>query len=468
MKPIMPNGDARESVPTTGVEVGGTGAGANPPPELRHAKGIRNSAPGVKVKKPQTSSQPEFKLAPIAWLAATLAWASCLGVAILLASLVNREGGIAFGVICTALLGLPVALANSWQRKYHNRKTRPEPKRPREPSNLAPDLPETSVQSTASQVAAGSRNSPANPSRAAGADLTAGPAALRARAPADPQRKDMKRRAPRPSVSGQAAYEMEQGATRDMFIASASVIGATHDQEGCVREDAFALAPAGEGLVLAVADGLGSTALAHVISRLAAGRACQELLAAVESGLPLEQADWHAAADELVRVVSQSTSANRVHELACETVLFPTVLAGRTRKPIPATTLALAAAMPQSGGTLLWWLTVGDCEIVIANPDLRESTYITPRYDHSNIVGASIPSAVEASSSGLVSLRDDEVAILMTDGYADVFDRNSDAMFDLLLRAKSGENVSLELAQVADQRVGGYTDDRTFAFVGHR
>lgn len=95
-----------------------------------------------------------------------------------------------------------------------------------------------------------------------------------------------------------AAVLADAGATTTHLFAGASLVGASHQAVGSPRQDSFAVAalPCG-GLVVAVADGLGS----RVSSQVGAETFCQQVVA-------LAPTEWGGSAERLLMVAAEGTA----------------------------------------------------------------------------------------------------------------------------------------------------------------
>ena len=120
------------------------------------------------------------------------------------------------------------------------------------------------------------------------------------------QRKDMRRYRKRQSEKRYSGYALDQIVGGDLFAVAGSAIGASHDQSGEPREDAFSIVPIGtNGLLAAVADGLGSTENSHIASRIACDAAIDYLggLDLADAGLTVDR--WREIAQDAAHSVAR-------------------------------------------------------------------------------------------------------------------------------------------------------------------
>ena len=92
-------------------------------------------------------------------------------------------------------------------------------------------------------------------------------------------------------------------------VVAACAAGSSHLRSGAPCQDAFAVAQAGESLLLFAADGAGSAARADEGSRIAVDAALEAARAEVESGEPHDADSWHDALERIVRTVRKRLEA---------------------------------------------------------------------------------------------------------------------------------------------------------------
>jgi hypothetical protein len=106
-------------------------------------------------------------------------------------------------------------------------------------------------------------------------------------------------------------------------VVAACEAGASHLRTGTPCQDAFAVAQAGETLLLFAADGAGSAARADEGSRLAADAALEAARAELESGEPRDAEGWRALLERIVHA-----ARGRLEEEAGELRDLSTTLLG--------------------------------------------------------------------------------------------------------------------------------------------
>lgn len=92
-------------------------------------------------------------------------------------------------------------------------------------------------------------------------------------------------------------------------VVAACAAGASHLRNDAPCQDAFAVAQAGESLLLFVADGAGSAARADEGSRLAVDAALEAARAEVESAPPHDADGWHDALERIVHATRKCLEA---------------------------------------------------------------------------------------------------------------------------------------------------------------
>lgn len=289
------------------------------------------------------------------------------------------------------------------------------------------------------------------------------------------QRKDFARRQHRPLTSHHSACSLDQAGTDRLFILAGSVLGAGHDQAGTTREDdvAFAAAPTSTNMVLAaVADGVGSARLSHIASALAVRRAIELLdsLLPDESHLQglIDPRTWSQLADQLVERIAIELTEERISGHRGDLGMPPVSEESYHRHEKPSTTLAVLAVEDTTAGSYVWWLTVGDCEVAVADIADRELKYkyLTPRTERDGQLTPAVPSMRRASNSGQLPLYDGQAVLAMTDGAAEVLDARPEHLLRALAAARQGGSALCDLLVALDLRVHAAHDDRSVVAVG--
>lgn len=234
----------------------------------------------------------------------------------------------------------------------------------------------------------------------------------------------------------------------------ASRRGRSHEQEDGLREDAFAMRSTADGLVVAVADGVGSTPDAHRAAEAAAG-ACVSLPWPVER---LDKSGWDArAAEALDRI---------------QIALGQAVPQARRGSPEPRPSTTLVGAVLHrlaAGNTRVFWFSVGDSSLI----RLRRSTLGNPSIETLNDAPHSLATETAAMpkdrldfESGVCDINlAKEFLMLATDGLAKPLNQDPQLYiedFDKI--AKSGADAGYLLASIANDGPGFY-DDATAVLV---
>lgn len=288
-----------------------------------------------------------------------------------------------------------------------------------------------------------------------------------ASAPSPYQRKDYPRARSRELNSLHAGYAIEQTATDHLFVLAATAIGTSHDQNGAPREDALAFAAKAHdnSVVCAVADGLGSTRFAHVVSSLAARSAVDALLTLAEKGVRWSHAEWLEDVRKILYQVDAILAADQSRDHAQD----PVRLAGdygEGRRDTGKTTL-LAAIVERDGQALRCaWFSIGDSELAVLNTDAASLEWLTDRDRHGGPVDRTLPGAVGVSKAGISTLTAGSTLLLASDGMADVMSAGLGPIAEAIGRAQHRLGAIPELAAAVDQRVIGVNDDRSVVAVG--
>ena len=98
-------------------------------------------------------------------------------------------------------------------------------------------------------------------------------------------------------------------------VVSACEAGTSHLRNGTPCQDAFAVAQAGESLLLFAADGAGSAARADEGSRLAVDAALEAARSELESGKPEDPDGWHLLLERIVHAVRKHLEAEAPERL---------------------------------------------------------------------------------------------------------------------------------------------------------
>lgn len=237
----------------------------------------------------------------------------------------------------------------------------------------------------------------------------------------------------------------------------ASVRGASHRYANECRQDAFCVAPTSEagGLIVAVADGVGSARFSHVGSYEAAQLATSrvpELLKNDEPAGRLTSWDLQEVADEL---------ASRAHQL------------GRSPGDL-STTLCLAAipsAASEGDALELVLARIGDSSAYVvrgASDHGWEAVFSSPTDAESEFIDTKTAALPEQARADVrkVRVRAGDILILGTDGFLNPVIASERTRLALTRNWTRGHLPSLsEFLWTVDSRIKTYDDDRTAALI---
>lgn len=316
------------------------------------------------------------------------------------------------------------------------------------------------------QAAPESSPAPAQPAADQGPDLP--PAAI-AEEKSSPRTRPYVRYAVRPSTSARAGLVLDHVVTDQLLALAGGVVGTSHDQSGELSDDSFALAAHDTGLVVAVADGLGSCEFAHAASDQAARAFVDALVGSMRE--PSQEGSEPCQAVEHLRrachEASEAVTSTRLRRLVDSRALpsgHPYHVP-RTREP--ATTLVGACVGSHPDGLCVSWISVGDSQIGSLGAD-GTTRWFTPRDAGNNIVNAVLPGGAGSATTGSAFLAAGERCVLATDGMADVLDELTADSSRLALALSKGRDALPVLLSLLEVEVPGAVDDRTCIVVGRR
>lgn len=271
----------------------------------------------------------------------------------------------------------------------------------------------------------------------------------------------------RPSVASAAAWKLRgvascsdagiraDGGERDGWVVrAATVVGVRHRVAGLANDDAFAWIIGAEGLVVAVADGLGSVAGSGAAAAAAARVAVETAAEALGGGAESALRAGVAAANDAVKAGPGATT------------LVVAVAAGDG-----------AVTLARVGDSSAFGLSSGRWVELFARHNARASAGLAD--DDDGVVDtataalpASLPRcelatahlsavAAEWSLGTTVSVSGAQVVILVTDGVADPLRDGPETVAPALTEALSVPPTALELAGIVDFSRQGCHDDRT-------
>jgi serine/threonine protein phosphatase PrpC len=237
--------------------------------------------------------------------------------------------------------------------------------------------------------------------------------------------------------AGTAALRAEGGAWGSWALRAASVAGVRHRLAGRPVEDAYAWRTAGELLVAAVADGVGSLAGSAETARLAADAACRATAdAAADVEPPAAVLAGVAAANQAVAGTS-----------------------GATTLVVAVVDIEGAAWVARVGDSSAWHLGAGGWEELFPAPGGEDvASTATP----------ALPSPAPPVEVADVGIAFGEALVLLTDGIADPMRDGPTTVAPALAEALAEPPSPLALAALADFSRQGCHDDRTVVALWRR
>jgi serine/threonine protein phosphatase PrpC len=232
-----------------------------------------------------------------------------------------------------------------------------------------------------------------------------------------------------------AAYRADGGDGDWCAVRAASVAGVRHRLSGQAGQDSYAWAVAGDRLAAAVADGLGGVPDSDSTAARAATAAVS---AALASSGPLA-----------AQVAAGLEAANQAARGGGATTIVIAVL----RRPGEAAVVRVgdsSAFVVRDGGAA--WTEL----------------FASPAGDGLNLVTAALPAGAAQSEEAAITLDDNGVLVLATDGVADPWRDGPTTVAPALAGALAIPPAPLELAQLVDFSRQGCHDDRTLLAVWHR
>ena len=225
-----------------------------------------------------------------------------------------------------------------------------------------------------------------------------------------------------------ASWRAEGASTSWCALRAASVTGVRHRLAGEGPEDSFAWAHGGDWLVVAVADGVGSTDGAAG----AAARACR---AAVDAGLA---AAGEGSAEE---AVGAAISA-----------------ANQAAQGGGAATVAVAVLRSDGAGAAG---RVGDSSAFLVSGDRAEELFTPPDPERADTATAAVPATDVAAELVELSVPAGAALVLATDGVADPWRDGPTTAGPALVAGLRRRPGPVELLLLADFSRQGCHDDRT-------
>jgi hypothetical protein len=240
-----------------------------------------------------------------------------------------------------------------------------------------------------------------------------------------------------------------------------------------MREDdvAFYADPASTStIVAAVADGVGSARDSHIVSALAVRIAVNELsswLTAPSKHSILS--DWEQTAGSLVSTVADALASELPEPAYLDLIGTSRFVEEeyRQRPGRPAATLAVVVVDEAPDGFFASWLTVGDCDVVVADFVDGEVAWLT---DHAHRKGPrteAVPSHRKATRCAQASIADGQAVVATTDGMAELLSGGEgQALSQALAAAHKRDSALVNLLGALDARQHGNYDDRSLVAIG--
>ena len=272
----------------------------------------------------------------------------------------------------------------------------------------------------------------------------------------------------RPSPAAQAPWPLRGAATADAAavradggdgawwaLRAASLSGTRHRLAGAGPEDAYGWAQAGELLVVAVADGVGSRPRAAAASNAAVAAALDAAVAALETAgaVPGRPATDAAAGPAL----DAGSPLGAVGPALDAAVREANEAAGRSGGG--ATTLVVAVLDPSGGARLR---RVGDSSAFVLSGGEWRELWAGPGDDGTvQTATTALPAEQPPAQAAAASLGPGDVLLLATDGVADPLRDGPTTVAPGMAAALAAPPEPLELARVVDFSRQGVHDDRT-------
>lgn len=287
------------------------------------------------------------------------------------------------------------------------------------------------------------------------------------------QQKDFPRRHPRPVDSSHPGNLVDQSGTDRLFLLAGSALGGKHDQSGLMREDdvAFYSDPAASSTIIAaVADGVGSSKNSHIASALAVRIAVHALSSWLAApGRRGRLLAWEQTANALVTTVSDALRTELL-DTAYPGLIGTSQLAEdeyQLRPGRPAATLAVVVVDEVSDGFLASWLTVGDCDVMIADVSTDKVAWLTKHAYRRGPSTEAVPSHRTVTYSSQNRIRDGQAIVAVTDGMAEVLGGGGwPVLRPALAAARQRESALIDLLMALNVQQHGNYDDRSLVAIG--
>ncbi|MEV6360543.1 protein phosphatase 2C domain-containing protein [Nocardia asteroides] len=267
------------------------------------------------------------------------------------------------------------------------------------------------------------------------------------------------RRCPSPVNSASAALAADAGVVGNSWIYAASAVGLSHALEGVRREDAYAADAVNDtNCVIAVGDGLGSTANASVASTAAV----LTFTASVCRASPAA-GSWENTARTAVREVNQQLYA--VQERSNTTTPGAgTVTAsqrGKSTSP-PKSTLTGFVLRHDGERSKLYWAAYGDSPLLLLSLSTNTWQWVSGQPTNPPTAATpALPGDERRLQFGSLPLQPDQVVVAASDGVGDAIAMAPKDFAKALAEAWHTQVSAAKFATLLDFEIGGLNDDRT-------
>ena len=232
--------------------------------------------------------------------------------------------------------------------------------------------------------------------------------------------------------AGRAAYRADEGQDERWALRAASLAGVRHRLAGADSEDAYAWRRAGQAIVVAVGDGVGSRSGSAAAALVAVHAGCEAASPLAGQDVP----DLKVACEEAVG------AANRA-----------------VRGGTGATTLVVAVAGPEGHCSLA---RVGDSTAMVLASGEWRALFPSPAADSvSSNATAALPADAPSIDTAECVLSPGEALVVMTDGIADPLRDGPTTVAPALAAGMVVPPAAVELLALVDFSRHGCHDDRT-------
>ncbi len=270
------------------------------------------------------------------------------------------------------------------------------------------------------------------------------------------------RQCPSPVNSASAALAADAGMIANAWLYAASAAGLSHAVEGVRREDAYAADIIDEKTcVIAVGDGLGSTANASLASTAAVLTFTASVRLANAGG-----GSWENTARAAVREVNHQIDAIQRRAKA-EHRTAPTGTADRGKSTMaPKSTLTGFVLRHDGDRTSVFWAAYGDSPLLILSLSTRTWHWVSGQpTDPPTAATAALPGDENRLQVGFLALSADQVVVAASDGVGDAIALAPNDFAKALAEAWDTQVSAAKFATLLDFEIDGLHDDRTIVMV---